>query len=72
MAASASGQAENVESDANKRQTLEDLFRPPLDLMFQGSFENVSVNSLLFSYLADKSGCLIFRRRIRECGTTGG
>lgn len=43
-AASASGssQVENVESDATKRQTLEDLFRPPLDLMFQGSFENVS------------------------------
>ena len=31
-----------AESDLAKRRTLEDLFRPPLDLMFQGSFENVS------------------------------
>ena len=28
--------------DSRKRKTLEDLFRPPIDLMFKGSFHSVS------------------------------
>lgn len=34
-----------------KRRTLEDLFRPPIDLLHKGSFESVSHGSLSsFSY----------------------
>lgn len=44
----AAGGSSSSPSDAEsgvesaKRRTLEDLFRPPIDIMFQGSFESVS------------------------------
>lgn len=37
-------------SDIKKRRTLEDLFRPPLDIMFRGNFESARD----FGQLADK------------------
>lgn len=48
---------------SSKKRSLEDLFRPPLDLMFHGTFQNVRyiffattkidfVNSILFTYVA--------------------
>ena len=44
-AGTSSSEAESLLESA-KRKTLEDLFRPPLDLMFQGSFEAVSLSDL--------------------------
>ena len=44
-AGTSSSEAESLLESA-KRKTLEDLFRPPLDLMFQGSFEAVSLTDL--------------------------
>jgi len=37
---------------SSKKRSLEDLFRPPLDLMFHGTFQNVSyIVSLLHRFL---------------------
>lgn len=38
----------NSSANTSKRRTLEDLFRPPLDLICRGTLEIVSVNFILF------------------------
>jgi len=36
-------------NETSKRRTLEDLFRPPLDLLHKGSFKSVSLVCVLIS-----------------------
>lgn len=43
----------------NKRRTLQDMYRPPLDLLFRGSLEAVRFTSFFSYYLNDFDNLII-------------
>lgn len=51
QSASLNGESSLDQSTISKKQTLEDLYRPPLDIMFRGSLESVSQISKLLLFI---------------------